>query len=114
MFLGSFFLSSLLNKEIKYNSANYDFSNNILHIFGDGSVDAEATKEYKSKTNEVYINESVEEIGDSAFKDFVNLQKVEITSTMKIINSYAFSGCNNLVTITIPDTVTEFGDSILE
>lgn len=80
----------------------------------------------------IEIPDSVEEIGDGAFRgtgiieitipDHVRiggilfegctkLQKVTLPSTLTSITSHTFSGCTSLSTIEIPESVTEIGSS---
>ena len=46
--------------------------------------------------------------------DKAKVTNVEIKSGTKSINSYVFSDCANLKSITIPDTVTKIGDRVFE
>ncbi len=39
-----------------------------------------------------------------------NMVSVEINNTTKFINDFAFSGCTNLTSVTIPDSVTSIGN----
>ena len=62
---------------------------------------------------EIYIPNTIEIIGESAFNDCYRIERVyfESNSRLKIIGSNAFSFCISLKSITIPDSVTSIGDS---
>ncbi len=47
-----------------------------------------------------------------AFKNCVNLEKVVIPESVRVIDSNAFSGASNLVEITLSDSITEIGESV--
>ncbi len=51
----------------------------------------------------------VSSIGEFAFKGETRLREVKLPKYLKRIRMGAFSGCSNLVTMEIPDTVTEIG-----
>lgn len=51
---------------------------------------------------------SVTEIGQSAFANANNLKKVELPN-VKVINSYAFEGCEELSEVILSDKLTEIG-----
>lgn len=50
-------------------------------------------------------------IGDSAFQDCYQLNKLVLPERLSYIGEYAFNGCINLVSVTVPETVTEIGYS---
>ena len=55
------------------------------------------------------IEYSVTLIGDYAFSDCNNLTSITIPNTVTSIGGYAFSDCDNLTSITIPNSVTSIG-----
>ena len=59
----------------------------------------------------VEIPDTVTEIGDYAFYEWNNLEKVTMPSNITSIGERAFWNCNNLTGITIPDGVTSIGES---
>lgn len=81
------------------------------------------TTTQKDSITSVYIPDSVEEIKDSAFSGYSNLQSVTFTqsatassvkaqsnSGLKTIGSQAFYKCGKLFNIQIPSTVTSIGE----
>ncbi len=68
-----------------------------------GSVTISSTISYQSTT---YI---VKNIGESAFSGCSNLTSVTIPNSVTSIDSEAFSGCRNLTSVTIPNSVTSIG-----
>jgi len=50
------------------------------------------------------------QIGDSAFKNCVKLQNMNIPSKFSTIGNRAFQNCNHLTSITIPNTVITIGN----
>ena len=69
-----------------------------------GSVTISSTISYQSTT---YI---VKNIGESAFSGCSNLTSVTIPNSVTSIDSEAFSGCSNLTSVTIPNSVTSIGN----
>ena len=57
----------------------------------------------------VVILNSVETIGEGAFKDYTDLDEVVLENGVKNIGSNAFSGCTSLDSITIPESVETIG-----
>ena len=53
---------------------------------------------------------SVYGIGDSAFKDNINIEKITVPAGVKSVGASAFENCTNLKYITIPETVTVIDD----
>ena len=52
----------------------------------------------------------VSSIGEFAFKGETRLREVKLPKYLKRIRMSAFEGCSNLVSMAIPDTVTEIGE----
>ena len=59
---------------------------------------------------EYSIPDGVTTIGDSAFRDCVNLTSVTISDSVVNIGPIAFGYCDNLTSVTIPDSVTTIGN----
>lgn len=68
------------------------------------------TKLLSSSLKEVVLGDSVNYIGDEAFKGCKNLSSITIPATVKTIAYGAFAGCDGLTSITIPDGVEYIGD----
>jgi len=65
----------------------------------------------KRQITSVGIPDSVEEIGDSAFRNFPSLRDVTIPDSVTIIGKDAFGVCVSLEKIEIPNSVTEIGQN---
>ena len=68
-----------------------------------GSITIPSTVAYNSKTYRVTT------IGMEAFQYCDDLTSVTIPNSVTVIGSYAFSGCSGLTSITIPNSVTYIG-----
>jgi hypothetical protein len=80
----------------------------------DGGKGAEITG-YVGTKFEVRIppriqNLPVTSIGEEAFEDKENIISVTIPNSVTSIGDYAFSGCTSLASVTIPNSVTGIGD----
>ena len=89
--------------------------NGILYISGTGAM-ADYTnsnnipwRDYISQVKQIVINSGVVNIGNMAFADCQNLEKVSIPNTVTKIGSSSFSHCTILDSIIIPNNVTEIG-----
>lgn len=68
----------------------------------------------KGLKGNVVIPEGVEEIGNYAFQNCVNIENVTLPSTLKKIGKQAFSGCTNLKSINLVEGLTELGNRAFE
>lgn len=68
---------------------------------------------YKVKCESIVIPDSVIEIDEYAFSD-CTMEKVKLSSNLRIINSFGFTDCCNLKSIVIPDSVTKMGWELLK
>lgn len=59
----------------------------------------------------ITMYDSVLELGDWAFASCNNIQTVELSSNLQIINTSAFHSCNNLIYIEIPKSVKTIGNN---
>lgn len=59
---------------------------------------------YGTKITAITLNEGLEEIGDTAFKNITTLRSVVIPSTVKRIGKEAFYGCKGLTDLTFTPT----------
>ena len=70
------------------------------------------TESYRSfigGIEEVEIPDTVTEIGDYAFHNFLELKKINIPNSVNRIGREAFYLCESLVSVTIPNSVTSIG-----
>ncbi|MDE5834562.1 MAG: leucine-rich repeat domain-containing protein, partial [Ruminococcus sp.] len=65
---------------------------------------------YTGNTPDVIIPSDVTAIGESAFEDCKNLEKIEISKSVTKIGEFAFLHCDNLRKIVIPESVTTIDD----
>ena len=70
----------------------------------------ESYRSFIAGIEEVEIPDSVTEIGDYAFHNFLELKKINIPNSVTSIGRYAFYCCDSLISITIPNSVTSIGD----
>lgn len=66
--------------------------------------------EVPKDTKTFEVPEGITEISYKAFSDCENLTSVTLPDTLKIIDREAFLNCKNLTSITIPSSVTKVGD----
>jgi hypothetical protein len=91
-------------------------SGNILTISGEGELtsnnvrsDIETWHPFKPEIKKVIINEGITDIGSGFFGGCENLISVTIPNSVTHIGTCAFMGCKSLASITIPDSVTNIG-----
>ncbi len=96
------------------------YSNGVLKISGTGRMNNFEKSPFNNpeKINAVLFddgeNSSVENIGDYAFSDCVNLYGITIPETVTEIGIHAFSKCKSITEITVPDSVTRVGEYAFE
>ena len=73
-------------------------------------VGTESYRSFIAGIEEVEIPDSVTEIGDYAFHNFLELKKINIPNSVTRIGKCAFYICSSLVSITIPNSVTSIGN----
>ena len=74
------------------------------------AADGVPWKQYNQYVISVEINEGCTNISDRAFSGCVNLKSILIPDTVKTIGEGAFNDCNSLESITIPDSVTSINN----
>lgn len=65
--------------------------------------------QYRNIVEEVIIQQGVENVGEYAFQNFVNLKQVTLPPTIGWIDCNAFEQCLNLQELEIPDSVVWIG-----
>ena len=66
-----------------------------------------AFEHMKGKEVELYMQNSLEMIGEYAFADATGLRAIELDNTISYIGENAFAGCTNLNSVNIPTSLTE-------
>ncbi len=97
-------------------SISYRIVGNKLYIDGKGKMDnydnsTPPWEPFKASITHIIFGFEVESIGNSAFKDFVSLTRVDMATGITQIGDNAFKGCEWLRVVKIPDTVTSIGQS---
>ena len=67
-------------------------------------------KKLKLYVTSISIPNSVESIGDRAFKECTSLTSITIPDSVEGIGDWAFHNCTKLISVTIPDSVKSIGD----
>lgn len=62
----------------------------------------------------IELPEDLEEIGESAFRDCVNINAIKIPETVKVIDEHAFAGCKNLKSANLPSSLRNLGSGAFE
>ena len=112
---------------------SWDYQDGVLSFEGTGKITSNNKEIYKSTLSstgmgnyysssdsswkylrdvitEVSIGEGITSVGSNAICDFDHLTKVDFPQSLFRIDSQGFFGCNELRSVEIPDTVTEFGE----
>ena len=93
----------------------FDDSTGTLTISGEGNmanmedVDNAPWNEYRSRINEIVVEENVISIGDYAFWNCSNLTSVTLPEGVLSIGNSAFYTCTSLASIEIPESVSSIG-----
>jgi len=89
---------------------------NRLIISGDGAMANYATPadapwyKYAENVTEVIIEEGVTSVGKHAFKEYIQISKVTLPSTLKEIEQSAFEGCTSLTDLDLSETAVNLID----
>ena len=97
------------------NNLNWVFDRDAgtLTISGTGAMqDNPIWNNVSGDVKTVKIGEGVTSIGESAFREFYALTKVEFPDRMERIGASAFSACTSLKEIRLPDGITELPDNL--
>ena len=86
-----------------------------LTIEGDGPMNdydyfGVPWENYRHKINRIIIKEGVTTIGNSAFRECIQITSIVIPKSVKRIEKSAFTGCDNLTSITFLNSATTIGD----
>ena len=92
--------------------------NGVLTISGTGNMpDYSSTSQpwykYRESIKQVKIGDGITGIGDYAFSGCTNLTSVTIPGNVTSIEDYAFSSCKSLEELTIPEGVKKLGAKII-
>ena len=71
-------------------------------------------KKYKGSGGNVVVPEGVTRIGDRAFSGCENLQSITLPEGVTSIGDWAFYNCKSLQSITLPEGVTSIGNGAFE
>ena len=63
-------------------------------------------QDYISDIKKIVVGEGITNIGNTTFKNVVNLEEVSLPSTLKTIGKYGFYNCRKLKTINLPEGLT--------
>lgn len=84
--------------------------NGILTVSGKGAMPSKVKAKDKKKIKKVVIKKGITSIPDNAFFKCSNLKEVEISSTVKKIGCYSFSG-TSIENVKVPSGVKTIGQS---
>ena len=84
----------------------YDEQEKVLHIHTD---DASYIGHFPKDVVAVEFGSGITQIGNSAFKDCIDLTEIVIPDSVTSIGNYAFQDCTSLMSVTIGDSITSIG-----
>ena len=99
----------LSNINVDIYNIDYYSVNGVLFSYDDELIQYPIAKNIQTYSIPAYISE----ISDNAFKNAINLTTVNF-GNVESIGNYAFSGCENLEVVYMPDTITEIGLAAFE
>jgi len=90
----------------------WKFADGTLIISGEGWMSSQESEypwdEMRDQIKKVIIEDGVEDAGDQAFMECVNLLEVTISDSVDYIGNSAFKGCVNLAVVAMPEDVWRF------
>ena len=94
-------------------SLQVEEGNPVYHSAGNCLIQTDSkTLLVACNTNQIPADGTVAKIADSVFYDHDDLISITIPDSVTYIGEYAFGDCDNLTSITIPDSVTRISDSL--
>ena len=90
-------------------SLEYNAYENALYLGNENNPYVVLIKAVNQDITDCQINNETKVIGGGAFSGCDSLASITIPDSVTSIDSYAFSGCSSLKNITIPDSVTYIG-----
>jgi len=91
-------------------------SKGLLTVSGTGRMKefTNSPWKYDNRIREATISYGITNIGTFAFYGCIELTSITIPDSVTVIDSYAFLNCYSLTSITIPDSVTSIGHSAFD
>jgi hypothetical protein len=81
-----------------------DLSGCAITEIADIASDIVNSRPNKNKIVSVTLPDSLEAIGDNAFRGFTSLTSIDLPDSLTSLGTYAFTGCTSLATIDLTDT----------
>lgn len=83
----------------------------VIKIKGSKILSAEATKPYDA-TKSINVASKIKEVGENAFKGFINLENINLPNSVKSLENGAFENCASLKSIKVPKKIKEISSSM--
>ena len=84
----------------------YTTTDGKMLFFYDNAFDAKIVLHTYTNKGKIIFDKPITTIGDNAFWNCENLTSITIPDSVTSIEEAAFSGCTSLTSVTIPDSVT--------
>lgn len=102
--------SAPVTQAAKKDTVKMTLKNGVLTVSGKGAMSSKVKAKDKKKIKKVVIKKGITSIPDKAFFKCSNLKEVEISSTVKKIGCYSFSG-TSIENVKVPSGVKTIGQS---
>ena len=86
-----------------------DETTGVLTVTGSGDISDDAFNKVKTKVITAVIEDGITTIGSKAFSGCSNMTSVSLPNTLKTISYYAFNNCSSLTSVEFPDSLTTIG-----